>query len=61
MESVEQLVKTKMRTQGPDDWQSSFQHTWNYAINQWQADEILLNSAENEVEEEPASEEDDVE
>jgi len=30
-------------------WQHSFDHSWKYAMQQWQADELMLEEAEQET------------
>ena len=47
MEKVRGLAMRKRDLQQADDWAASYGHMRKYAIKQWEADELLLQAAEN--------------
>ena len=42
MSHIRELAEHKIQEQDSRAWNASFQHTWKYATQQWQADELLL-------------------
>jgi transposase len=48
MAKIEELFLEKFKKQTADDWNKQYQKMLRYAKEQWEADEKLLNEAENE-------------
>ena len=52
MSHIKQLAEDKIRQQDAISWGASYRHTWKYATQQWQADEMLLEDSEDTSEDE---------
>ena len=47
MDEIAHLAKERKEQQGSDAWTAAFKHTWDYAVSQWRADELLLEEGED--------------
>lgn len=52
MSHIRELAEQKIQEQDSRAWNASFQHTWKYATQQWQADEMLLEDEEGSADDE---------
>ena len=52
MSHIKQPAEDKIRQQDAASWGASYRHTWKYATQQWQADEMLLEDSEDTSEDE---------
>ena len=46
------LQNIRYRSKIQEQWNASFQHTWKYATQQWQAEELLLEYEEGNADDE---------